>query len=986
MAELSDSQRRIVTFDGLDRHMLVIAPPGSGKTFTIVERIRWLIDNGHADASHILALTFTNKAGRELQDRLARGSHAQVRAGTLHSWALDFLRAHCREANLPEHFQICDEARRLDMLRAAMSDRRIPLDEDASIKRVSRWIGLRRCNPDGEPVPPPSPLSLADMEAIESSYRAQLNGEDLLDFDDLLVYSADVLWSDAEARLSLHGRLRFVFIDEFHDLSAEQYRLLRAIAPERLSGRQVMVVADPNQAIYAFRGADAELLLTRYRADYRPVAFELVENFRSSPELVDAANGLIQAGGGHAASRPVQPSTSRPIVEEHVTDVDEALWIAKAIQTGVRKGRSYRDFAIVYRTHARANVLEDVLLGNDVPVMRVQPYRFYDDRLVVEGFRYLQLVAALDDRTFEPAVNWPRVLVDELTMMQLRTAARRTDLRLVDLATQPALIRSTITPLGADGIERFLGVLRTAMDGIHDARGAVERMLPLVRQRRDPIPAAEMENFRSTLYELSKAIDDVAATLFEVIAEQLPIRITFDETDPDQVLAASILSRTLDRGFLAQIQLGQGPDPAFRFDLRELGRPGGEFTRSALVYRLCQRLDELFDRSRRQRFVVFDLETTSTHLDTAQVLQIGAVVVDDGRVTDQRFASYARPSGPEAIPPEVTDLTGIRWSDVEDAPSSAEAIGSFLAFAGDAPLVGHNIDSFDLPLLRRVCADHGLPAPPRYSIDTMKVWRRLHPRERWGLDAALTPEERRSRSTHRADHDALLSARVFLRLMREIGQERRTTLLAEELPLVAASVAIQNRRDFDSQLLALVGRRAADLGQGILPSAAAAMLHLPGRLDAADAALQALERPPDSADAHWERIERQWLEVVEVYEQTHDDQSLQAFANWFQLAVHAGVEHDDADRVTMMTVHAAKGREWPIVIMLGAEDDQYVFPIEPDVEDARRHFYVGMTRARDLLIITHATHVNGRQRSGSRFLAELGSPSSTAPREATPSS
>jgi superfamily I DNA/RNA helicase len=191
-------------------------------------------------------------------------------------------------------------------------------------------------------------------------------------------------------------------------------------------------------------------------------------------------------------------------------------------------------------------------------------------------------------------------------------------------------------------------------------------------------------------------------------------------------------------------------------------------------------------------------------------------------------------------------------------------------------------------------------------------------------------------------------------------------------------VAIQNRTDFDSRLLAVVGRRAADLGQGMLPSTAAAMLSLSGRLDVADAALQSLERAPDSADAQWERIERQWVEVVDVYEQTHADHSLQAFANWFQLAVHAGVEHDDADRVTMMTVHAAKGREWPIVIMLGSEDDQYVFPIDPDVEDARRHFYVGMTRARDLLIITHATHVNGRPRSGSRFLTELGLPARTA--------
>ena len=201
------------------------------------------------------------------------------------------------------------------------------------------------------------------------------------------------------------------------------------------------------------------------------------------------------------------------------------------------------------------------------------------------------------------------------------------------------------------------------------------------------------------------------------------------------------------------------------FSLGDLELHSGQFTCTALVYRLCQRLDERFDRSRHQRFVVFDVEATSTHIGTAELLQIGAVVVDNGRIAGEPFCRFVRPSGPGAISFEVTRLTGIGWPEVADAQGPAEVVQAFLDFAGDAPLVGHNIDGYDLPLLRRICQEHGLAEPARFTIDTMKVWKRLHPNERWDLDAALTRDEKRLRREHRADLDARLNARVFIDLM-----------------------------------------------------------------------------------------------------------------------------------------------------------------------------------------------------------------------------
>jgi superfamily I DNA/RNA helicase len=971
MPGLSDSQRGIVEYERLDRHMLVIAPPGSGKTHTIAQRIAWLLNTGRAEPDQILALTYTNKAGRELKDRIARQANPHVHASTLHSWAYDFLRIHGAEIGLSDRFQICDDYRKEDLLRISAVTAGIPMLAPEQVRSVGFWLSERKRNPNTEPNQQP-PFNAEIMAAIEDSFRRQMRDQELLDFDDLIVLTGELLWQNAEVREPLHERLRFVFIDEYHDLSFEQFRLLIAIAPGNYPGRQVMAVADPNQAIFGFRGGDAEEMLHRFQMDYQPERFELRENFRSIGRLVQSSNHLIRAGDGAVDSRPVREGTTAPHVHRLVTDIEEATWIAEVIEAGARKGKDYRDFAVVYRTHNRANVVEEILLGNDIPVARIQQNRFFNDRVVIEGFRYLQLVAALDDRTFEPAVNWPRVLVDELTMMQLRTAARERGLRLTELAATPELLRSTVTPLSAVGIERFIRSLAVEVGTVENARQGVERVLPLVRRRRDPIPNVERGNFLSTLHELAKAVDSVADTVFDAMGEGLPIRLRFNERKADHVLAASILKRTIEFGFGTDVLLGDTDDRRyFDFSLSDLERHAGEFTCAALVYRLCQRLDERFDRSRRQRFVVFDLETTGTHIGTAELLQIGAVVVDGGRVTAETFTTFVRPSGPDTIPRKVQEITGITWREVADAPEPAAALRAFLDFVGDTPVVGHNIDAFDLELIRRLCAELDLEPPARFSIDTMKVWKRLHPDKQWSLEAALSKEEIRQRRLHRADLDARLTARVFIDLMKEIGRERRATLLSEELPLVAAAVALTGKRDLDSELLKVVGRRALALGQGMVPARAADALLLPGRLDFATDVLEAVELFSDGEDAHWERIERQWLESVGVYERTHADQSLQSFVRWFQLAVSTDIEHADGNRVAMMSIHAAKGREWPVVIMLGSEDDQYVFPANPDVAEGRRLFYVGMTRAQDLLIVTHARQVNGQQRRPSRFLADL---------------
>lgn len=970
MPGLSDSQRRIVHFERFDRHMLVIAPPGSGKTHTISQRIAWLLNSGHAEPEAILALTYTNKAGLELKDRIARRANPHVHASTMHSWAFDLLRDHGREIGLPDGFQVCDEFRRVDIIRLALHAVGYDRVDEVEITQTSKWISQRKSNPIVTPMQQ-APFGPETMAAVEESYRRQLRDQQLLDFEDLIWLAGDLLWEHPGVAEPLHERLRFIFVDEYHDLSPDQFRLLTAIAPSRKPGRQVLAVADPNQAIYGFRGGNASEMLHRFRSEYHPAEFSLRENYRSTSRLVETSNRFIATGDVPANSVPVRPGVDTPHLHGLPTDVEEAEWVASAVKAANAKGRDFRDIAILYRTHNRATLVEHELLKAGIPVSRIQNNRFFDDRLVIEGFRYLQLIAALDDHRFEPAINWPRVLVDELTMMQLRAAARTNGLQLAQLAIQPRLLRAAVTPLAALGVEGFMRDLAEQVGTVDHARHGVERILPLVRRRRDPIPQAERGNFRSTLRELAKAVDGLADTFVDALHEGLAIRLVFDPDNADHCIAAEMLQRTLADGFGLAVLLEDDPDlRSLPFSLIDLERSAGQFTCTALVYRLCQRLDERFDRSRKQRFIVFDVEATSTHIASAELLQIGAVVVEDGRVTGEPFLRWVRPSGPDAISADVQRITGIRWNDVADAPLPAQALADFLSFVGETPLVGHNIDAYDLPLVRRLCSELGLAEPPRFSIDTIKIRRRLHPGEPASLEALLKPDEKRLRSAHRADLDARLTARVFIDLMIEIGTERRVSALGHELPLVGASVALSGRTDFDNTLLQIAGRRSLELGQGVLRESSGPLLLSDARMNA-ERALRNAAFVTDPEDAHWERIEQKWAAALDIFERTHRDHSLPAFLRWFQLAVSTNIEHADENRVAMMSIHAAKGREWPVVFMLGSEDDQYVFSSDLDDAESRRMFYVGMTRAQDVLVITHARRVNGRPKDPSRFLRDL---------------
>ncbi|CAN5742722.1 hypothetical protein BH24CHL4_BH24CHL4_24310 [soil metagenome] len=988
---LNTGQRSVVELERLDQHVLVAAPPGSGKTLTITRRIAHLLIHQLATPDQILALTFTERAANELATRLSAMTLPGVTAGTFHGRCFALLKEQATTIGGGSPLTLWTEQQQIDAMREAARDAGLKQLREMDVRRLKSALSRWKCSQlQIEDVVAESRFNARLTQYIFDHYRENLDNKGAVDFDDLIIRAADLLWNDQEIAQRIHNRYRFVFIDEFQDVSPEQYRFMSALAPPRMPDRQVVVVADDNQAIFGFRGANPKVMLALYRKDYRPFNVPLRENHRSVDSIVGAAKSLMRAGGGPETSESVRPGGFAIDSRSLATDRDEARWIAGQITRACANGCQLSQIAVLYRRHNRANLIEGALLDNGLGVRRIQPGRFYDQADVQEIIRYFELVASTQERTFMIAVNWPRFLVDEMTMNDLRRLARDSGLGVGELAERPDLLRAKATPLTATVVERFMSevVSQVRQTGSRSAGEVVAQMLDLLECRRDPIPGARREDMRATLDELGKGLEAAAGLLERAFHDGQRVALRHGH-DLDSNLAASLMRRVLtdylnipvtdaapDDLECCTVALGN-PANAAGANISLVADPDGEkgFTVTARAHRLCQMVLMQQERLTKGRFVVFDLETTSNRAGSAEILDIAAVVVEHGEITGQNFRSLMRPSSPQAITQDSINVHGLRWEQVAHAPRPAEVLGPFLEFIGDATLVGHNIQRFDVPVLSRACQEAGLPPPENLMLDTLLLAQRLRPGMPNALDDLLTADERRARGKHGAATDAQLTARVFLRLQELLFKDRELDVLTEELPVVAASIHATGAEDTaDNALLIDAGARAFRFGSGHQPRSAVASWLEREEYTEAVRWLKHADPRQEADDQAWDRLSVGWMEVVRTFETTSRDQTLEGLIEFVALATPSDLDSGDAERVSMMTVYSAKGHEWPLVFLIGLEDDQYPYSSTAkadEVEEGRRSLYVGMTRAEERLILTWAGEVDGKRREPSRFLDDI---------------
>jgi DNA polymerase III epsilon subunit family exonuclease len=996
---LSPSQQEIVNHSLHAGHVLVIAGAGSGKTRVITERVHCLLVQQQVTPEQIVVMTFTERAADELMERLAERLESGVQGisiGTIHHICNNLLVQHSSEIGVKPGFKIYDNQRQIEVLRSVALRVGAPLSDKVALNNARSAISRHRQQQalalsNGQSTPP---FSDRFLEPVLQAYRQYLADHHALDFDDLILHGLRLFDTRINPDLAadIHKQIRYVFVDEFHDLSPEQFRFLELLAPPSRKTGQVLVVADPNQAIYGFRDACAQTTIAAYRKHYRPCTYRLSENHRAAGNLVRAATHMI---GAHAAKTHAVSVKSDHLPIDLVTCNDrqaEADWLAKTIKRAYQSGKySYGDIALLYRTNKRAELIEATLLREDIPLQRYQEGRFFDDPDVQATIRYLSLIQALHDKQFEPALYWPRVLVDELTMAQLLTLAAREGIALHELARCIDDYQAQVSPLTRTAVKDFLEIFDVILARVADCPISivVQHLLAVLKQRRSPFPRATRDLVKDVLEGLTEPLTATVRHVDEAIRAGRPIALVHDG-GIDHAAGARILKHILTHYFQHQCVVStdaaQMPSNAYTITLGQRhtvdrNRAGLAryttrlrtltFSVSVQAWRLGQLLLMAHETQRQSRFVVFDLETTGTHVGTTEILELAAIEVDAERPTGRSFERLTRPKG--RISPAASDVHGITEEQVKNEPTIDQVLPEYLAFLYDVTLVGHNIEAFDYPVLHRVARTLGLKPPTGPRVDSYKLARRLLPDESQKLEALAKRFGYTKPQTHRALDDVEMNAEVFFRLLDLLDSDRTFDIAPEVLPLVAVGIRASNPELEDyERMLIQAGARALASGLGAdLCDDLSDIVADSWEADDYVAWLSRIEHADPEEDQRWADLEQHWQATLRVFRSTFQDQSLTAFLKYVQLASTIDHRPGDEERITLMTIHGAKGKEWPLVFVVGTEDGtlpDFRCQTADDVEEERRVLYVAMTRAQQRLCLTQIAYQQGHKKRSNPFL------------------
>ncbi|QRR09874.1 AAA family ATPase [Burkholderia sp. MS455] len=424
LANLNPEQHAAVTLP--NEPALILAGAGSGKTRVLITRIAWLIQQGYASPPTVLAVTFTNKAAREMMARLSAMMPIDTRGmwiGTFHGLCNRMLRTHWRDAGLPQTFQILDTADQLSAIKRLMKAANVD-DEKYPPKNVQYFInnakeqGLR-----------PDKVDATDnfnrkFVELYQAYDQQCQREGVVDFPELLLRCYELLAYNAPLRAHYQARFKHILVDEFQDTNKLQYAWLKMLAGGQ---NAIFAVGDDDQSIYAFRGANVGNMRD-FEDEFRVRnLIKLEQNYRSHGNILDAANQLI-SNNAHRLGKNLRTDAGHgePVrVYEASTDSQEAGWIVEEIRSLINTGMARSEVAVLYRSNAQSRSIEHTLMSSGIPYRVYGGLRFFERQEVKHALAYLRLIDnPNDDTAFVRVVNFPTRGIGARSIEQLADAAR----------------------------------------------------------------------------------------------------------------------------------------------------------------------------------------------------------------------------------------------------------------------------------------------------------------------------------------------------------------------------------------------------------------------------------------------------------------------------------------------------------------------------------------------------------------------------------
>ncbi|MFT3814041.1 MAG: 3'-5' exonuclease [Acidovorax sp.] len=501
---LNPEQLAAVTLPG--GHALILAGAGSGKTRVLTTRIAWLLQNGYATPGGILAVTFTNKAAKEMVARLSAMLPVNVRGmwiGTFHGLCNRLLRAHHKAVNLPQAFQILDTQDQLSAIKRLCKQFNVD-EERFPPKQLAYFIA--GCKEEGmrpRDVPAHDADSRKKVE-IYQLYEEQCQREGVVDFGELMLRSYELLRDNDPIRAHYQHRFRHILVDEFQDTNRLQYLWLKQLAGDGDGGRfeatgSVIAVGDDDQSIYAFRGARVGNMADFVREFGVTQQIKLEQNYRSYSNILDSANALISHNSRRLGKNlRTDQGPGEPVrVYEAASDFEEARWMVDEIQQLVAQdGFKRSEVAILYRSNAQSRVIETQLFNAGLPYRVYGGLRFFERAEIKHALAYLRLLEnPHDDTSFLRVVNFPPRGIGARTIETLQAAAQGAGCSLHDAVT--AVPGKAGANLGA--FVALVDVLREQTQGC-TLRAIIEQMLEssglLAHYRNEKEGADRIENLQ----------------------------------------------------------------------------------------------------------------------------------------------------------------------------------------------------------------------------------------------------------------------------------------------------------------------------------------------------------------------------------------------------------------------------------------------------------------------------------------------------------
>ena len=483
LSTLNKEQRQAV--DTLDGPLLILAGAGSGKTRALTYRIANLVDHG-VSPWNILALTFTNKAAREMRERteaLLGGSVKDMWVATFHSCCTRILRSDIDKLGRDRNFVIYDDDDQTSLIAAIMKRLGVN-DKDITKRQIKEHISeAKNKSTEPERFLMDNPYLDESVLKVFREYQRSLKEYNALDFDDLLGKTLELFQSCPEVLQKYRSKFRYILVDEYQDTNVMQYHIVELLAREH---GNICVVGDDDQSIYGWRGADIRNILDFEKDFPGAKVIRLEQNYRSTSNILDAANAVIENNQGRKSKKLWTDNGRGDRIETFTADSerDEAHFVCRKIMEGVRNGMNYGDFAVLYRMNAQSRIPETTMVNYGIPNKVYGGQRFYERKEIKDIMAYLRLIYnPFDDIALKRIINVPKRSIGDASIAELARVAEQEGKSML----VAALTSENIDPRAMKKIKPFADTMGELI--------ALSRTMPLSEFTWGMISALEYETY-----------------------------------------------------------------------------------------------------------------------------------------------------------------------------------------------------------------------------------------------------------------------------------------------------------------------------------------------------------------------------------------------------------------------------------------------------------------------------------------------------------